>query len=908
MRKLLTRESYLNDLKTNYYSKYTGIGTINEEAPFVNDLPWGDTHIGRMINSFARKAKIKMNLTRISGLTNRLKSIFDDMVETGSLEFTDDSISMLFIEISTLLSELKKSVEDEEEVDLIISTTQQLINLVTKYNFDEKEIMLKALNEFLDFLKSLKKGQIDDDSDDESLKPEEIEKKKKFDEVYMIGKSFLQSVVSLHDDIKMNVVRFKEKEFGQSVNRQTQFDKLKYNEIKTKYEKAQQKDKLSLLRQLVQMCENGLDAAKSKKDKAAITQFENEFNKYSGILIGMERDSRNKPQSSTTTSKLNKPGDSVGIKKLTKVNASLEIESLDDSIFEEANPSSGIANVEEGESNAKNAWRKVINAYNQSKIATFIPQIEQLLNTTTKGDKENLKKAKDNILKICKQCVLNKSTVGKPITFDQLIKEDVNINDVSKSISLFGRILLAYKEDLGLTGSYGRASKSINNFVNSFVKLEKVFSTIKEEKIETKKESLINSYNSFIMMFEKNEFSDKIKEKFNEIFTDDVTKHFNVTKERMSEIENSIKEREGGQLVFNSADPIIEIVRLFNRAWRIHTPGVIPSGRTGGRVSNSVFREYENLGDGAGTPDQPGSGPYRNIELFEKWNEAVQDILSDTKYRPIFSDKAIFRFINEETGKEGDPIERGGKTLLKFINELLSDSKMYRKGAMNNFITEYFKLSETQQNTLGGLTSPGFGNDLKNNNEVTDSIVVSDVIFKKMEQVKSLDPFGNDLWKAFNSRTANEFEKLAFRISVKAEKEDVTYYCVYLKTDTGYPLFLFSKKNFPFDLTKVKGPDIKPANLVDIVNLGSLPKGTGTFKVGSDAKIRFVSVTKDTVVMDDVNGGNTQDRIEFIINKIEILCDSKSGEAYLDFNNYVVNKKAAMTKNLKVATGFVKMK
>ena len=71
----------------------------------------------------------------------------------------------------------------------------------------------------------------------------------------------------------------------------------------------------------------------------------------------------------------------------------------------------------------------------------------------------------------------------------------------------------------------------------------------------------------------------------------------------------------GGTYVIRDTDPIISIIRLFQRAYRLHTPGQIPSGRKGGKVSVSVFNEYEYMGSGggSGSADSPGGGPYRNI-------------------------------------------------------------------------------------------------------------------------------------------------------------------------------------------------------------------------------------------------------------------------------------------------------
>jgi hypothetical protein len=73
--------------------------------------------------------------------------------------------------------------------------------------------------------------------------------------------------------IKQNVVRFNSGTQSSNDNVGTNFDISKFNEIKSKYEKAQQKDKLALLKQLVQMCNTGLNTFKAKKDTANINLF-----------------------------------------------------------------------------------------------------------------------------------------------------------------------------------------------------------------------------------------------------------------------------------------------------------------------------------------------------------------------------------------------------------------------------------------------------------------------------------------------------------------------------------------------------------------------------------------------------------------------------------------------------------
>ena len=1021
MRKILTRKEYISGLNEKHYTKYTLINEV-----FANDLPWGDTHIGRMINSFARKAKISFNKRRISGLTNRLKSIFDEMLEVGSVEIADSSVSILFLQISSILGILISQVNDDADVKDLIRTTEDLLDHVNRYEYDKKEEMVKVLKEFLEYLKSLKSDDLTTSDDDKEETEETGDPNKIF---YQNSRSLLQSVVDLHMMIEENVVRigggqesydnklavaksklkvgneynylnskgvtircmllsltnqiqravdkkwlteddavgsklepdqacvvYKKDKDGNDVqeynkvfnsqviellklypiggkmpgkiekpgeNLSTNFNKDKYSELEKKYLSSK---KYEIIKNLIKMGEQAIKIYTAKKDNQNSKFYTDKTNSYLSSLVKMQAKSYGISTEETKdfkqpdgTIKKKPTGKHKDIKTLKdeiksvskeiwsvdlplgkssgKVSqpptgvaanmqkASYNIETDFDSILEEVE-----ANLQNEESQAKNVWKKIVNSYNQSGVSKFIPEIEKLLKDSKDVRvKDEYKKAKSLITTICKQIVNNKSTVGKPISFEDLVKEDLSVNDTSKSISLMARVILSLKEDMGLIGSFGSAISPLKSFITSFSELEKNIS-----KISTDKKESLYRYTNFSKIFEKNQYSEQIKEKFNEMFTEEVKSHFEISESRKVEIEKSIKERPQGELVFTDADPIIEIVRLFNRAWRIHTPGVIPSGRTGGRVSNSVFREYEDLGSGNGTPDSPGSGPYRNIELFDQWNEVVQDVLSDTKYRPIFNETTVFRFVNEETGQEGDPIERGGKTLLKFINELLSESKMYKKGAMNNFIEEYFKLSDKQVEKLGGQSFDP--SDLTKNSEVVDSIKDTEVIYKKLDSVASL---GNDLHKIFTGGKKSEFEGLSFKVKLKVDDKSDTYYFKYISTENNYPILVFSKVNFPYDLTQIKGRDINKANIPINIYLSSLSP-TGKFNNGSSIDLKFIEISSDVVKQDQVTN-----RKKFTVENVEILCTSQSGDPFLDLNKFLPKFKK-FEKNINTAKSWLK--
>lgn len=763
MKRILTRQDYLKDINSKHYSKYTG---INEEV-FANDANWGDTLVGRLINSLARKAKISFNQSRMSRLVKQLKEYFDMMLETGKFDITDSSV-FTFIEISNIIGILKKQVEDGEEVSVLIQTTENLIIKVNSYDFDNKDEMIRLLKEFLEYLRGLKK---DGASDDDSESGEESGDSNVIFLKY--SKNFLQSVVDLHNMIKQNVVRFKEEEYGQKYNVGVQFDINSFNRLKNLFDK--EKDpvkKLSILRQLVQMIEKGLDSFKTKNDKSNIDLFNKYFKEYAGLLSGMERENLQKSKDKKLQKKQSLPADKVD-KSGSDISREVEKEKVRESlIYEEVE-----ANLEKPETDAKNAWKKVVNAYNKSGISKFIPQIEEMLSIGSKDGKEKIKQSNKDIVAICKQVVLNKSTTGKPISFEELVKEAVNVNDMAKSISLFGRILLSFKEDMGLTGSYGSAIKPLKEFINKFSELEKLLPKL------SKKNEMISNYSRFLLIRERNEFSDQIKNKFDELFTEDVIKYFEITEERRSEIESSVQEPEGYDFIFDSADYIIEIVRAFNRAYRIHTPGTIPSGRTNGKVSNKVFREYEYLGSGGGgSADNPGAGPYRNKELFTTWSEGVNDILSDTKYRPLFSDKAIFRF-----SQGGDNVEKGGKILMSFITRLLNDQEMYRGAVMSKFLNEYFGISEDFSDKKGLETRK---NDSKKNSETADGIEII--------KLKIL-PIDKTSLRKLERALDNNNKELKFKFKIKDGGEEKTYYSIFKeKRNNGDIICILTSKNFPF--------------------------------------------------------------------------------------------------------------
>ena len=132
--------------------------------------------------------------------------------------------------------------------------------------------------------------------------------------------------------------------------------------------------------------------------------------------------------------------------------------------------------LQAGETDAINSWDKVVKAFKQANVNAMIKPMELLINTSVSQGKDTLKAAQEDIISIGKLITQNRKTIGKVIPFEQLVKEAEdnsvtrrrNVEAIAKAISLVSRIIMAYKEDIGLTGSYGSAKAPMNLFIQAY--------------------------------------------------------------------------------------------------------------------------------------------------------------------------------------------------------------------------------------------------------------------------------------------------------------------------------------------------------------------------------------------------------------------------------------------------------
>lgn len=906
MGKILNRYEYLRG------SKYI----INEA--FSNDVNWGDSWVGRMINSISRKVKISSNLRKIDDISKKVASLFDELVEGGKTLCDSDVKS--FIQTKFLLDTLMEMISNKSDVDSIIHHVDNLKLQVGGYNLDNKEMLIDKLEEFKQYLKTLKDSDtkeesIEDLSSDTSSKDGSVDEEK----YYKISVSLLQSILNINTVIKNNSVRFKTIEYGTEFNSKTQFNIEKYNELKVKFEKS--KNNINILQQLVQMTEDGLDVYKNRKDKSNINLFTQYFNKYSALLINLKKNNSNN-DNEQNDSKDKEGNNNVDVDKTQLTSKAGTPVKKQQYVTEEVD-----SNLDNKELHAKNAWNKLVKSFNQSGITKHLKEIEDLLNVKLSDGKDKFKDAKNKILSITNQLSKNKVDV---IEFDDLIKESIYDNDIPKSISLISRVILSFKGDIGLLGSYGSATNPLKLFISSYDSIIKMGSmskdkilykvgdivkyNLKDGSVGVKKitkinkdvfyfkskggeelsskvsniigkaenESYLYTFDYFKVVNESSTINyEDIQDKFDEIFTDDVKNMFKIDNELKDKIISMGKESD--KFVITNYDPIIEIVRMFNRAWRLHTPGRIPSGRSGGKVSSSVFAEYENLGSSDGDPDSPGAGPYRNVKLYEKWQESILDILSQTKYRTtIFSDDAVFYFKYndsekisvESIKKRGNDIEITpkplGKVLLRFFNSLLADSQMYKNsGAMYKFFEDYFDL-KSDEFKKSPIYLPG---DKKRVQESASGIksfklkfysssIISEELDNQSNLLKYLrDNKSNGMILRLNTKDG---QKLLYLIGGDKRNKNIFYF--------------YMLNTFYFDTGRgeieVSSASYRKPTFINIVSIDIESNKIENNSILKISKSVLNLLTKEeTVDVEDV---------ELNIKNYEVLCKSEEKEIYLD--------------------------
>lgn len=799
-------------------SKHDKIGKLIKEAaggPFTNDIPWGDSLVGRLINAIVRKSGIAINVTRIKKLIPRLKELFDEILEDSKLS-KESQVKVWKLKVFALLQKLKKAVDNEEEINVLVYITDDLITIVDSDYIDDenRKKLLDELKKFKEFLLSLKDESPEEEKEEE---PEEEVKPvskntqeipfdfciKNLKAVYAI----LVAYRKLKDANKQEHITKKDST-GQEVEVGKEYT---YNNIKVKVIDLRNPKKYGGDKEWLTgddtlgtgtMADDKVYVVDISKDKPGSTGYPAVVNKL-------------KPITESTTPVVATPAvttPAVSPKQNSILNAIKPVYTYftsDKDIF------SGLESLFKmsPENQQKYGFKApILKIYNTARLNEDLKQfltrpeaigkslITMYKSTKVKEDgsfegiQDDMKLAIVDFNKTMKSILQFQSGVSekpkkegeedkpetKPVETQTKKEDDIDFDNKNRSDFSDSVKLLKYN-------SFMRINEADEATPATQTQSEPVQGT----QSQAQGQSQVQGTQSQSSDAQTN--AQKIKEYF------EANVNYNVWAVELSEVKRIDTEieqesKDNTELIINGIDPIIEILKLFNRAYKLHTTNNIPGGRSGGAVSRSVYNEYTPFGGSGSGQSGITDGPYRNNKIFNVWENAVLDIMKERKYQPIFSKETKIRIGNEL-------VKGAGSTFKKLITNLLDTEKLYNSGAQKKFLDEYFGPNAVPEGTSLGL--PG---DEKVNGDNSGNIKT--IEYKFTEKTESID---------FLSNTKILIGKL-FEIKSK----DKTIYMLVESTDGTftYVSYCQSFKKFSNYINEQKGPKTeinpKPTNMENL--------------------------------------------------------------------------------------------
>jgi hypothetical protein len=188
-------------------------------------------------------------------------------------------------------------------------------------------------------------------------------------------------------------------------------------------------------------------------------------------------------------------------------------------------------------------------------------------------------------------------------------------------------------------------------------------------------------------------------------------------------------EKDKGAFVIDGYDPIIEILKLFNRAYKLYMQKYITK-RSAPGVSTAA--KYTSFGE---------NGPYRNDKIFDIWENGVLDVMKNRKYEFIFDKKTNLRVGNEI--RPG-----GGANLRKFMTDMLDGDSLYKaksgygdagRGKQAELLDKYF--GEADDKVAAAVEQVDMSPDVKDNKEIVAAIEKGST---KIKATKCNEAFSND--------------------------------------------------------------------------------------------------------------------------------------------------------------------
>ncbi len=688
---------YINK-RENFLKEYnsTGLGDrvelIKEDSgPFANDILWGDSLLGRLINSAIRKTVIANNLRKMDSVEKRLIYAMDQLVGDSTIEEMPEEDKQTYSKalIFSFLYNLQKAVEDDEPLQELKNLTNTCISHVEKTdNIEDKDDLLNQLKEWKKFLDSIEEDK------------EEVQEEKEEESNELTYDLCLDNFKSVYDILIAYKKVKDQKAASVEVGKEYLYNGKVVKIISVKNVKTVGNDKQWMTG------DDGTGETVAQPGAFAISR---------------SSDGKYPPQL----------GFKVTPAKLKPLNEEVDI-AVDGGVWKEKQKNK-VVPVNKPDTSVKSSvgtpsiFNSIKPVYDYFMTE---PDILKDMDTYFKYKKEG-KTTKDSIIKVYnyirkinenldnfltrpekigeKLSGLYKVTKTKPDGSFEGIDDDMKAGIASFNDSM-SKILVSKpkdvtsieneepKENTNTDDDIDFDNKNRSTYENKLMKFSSFIKVYEADTFETppvepptpKPGDDLKPQGQAQVKPEQEGPKSAIKNiqewwhnnmKIDKWLIDDTEKE-EINTDLSSKLKNTKK------LTIPDIDYVIEICKIFNNAYRLHTTQVIPSGRKGGKVSNMTFREYTTFGNG--TPENAGvsGGPYRNNKLFQHWYEKVMDVLKDRKYQPIFN-------IGTRIKMGDDYIEKAGSFLAKFMRDMLDGDGFFKEGqnqqgAQVKFLDKYF--------------------------------------------------------------------------------------------------------------------------------------------------------------------------------------------------------------------------
>jgi len=758
MRYLNKRDEFLKnynnilDIKKNYVPN--GVEMITEDSgPFANDIGWGDSLLGRLINSSIRKAKIGVNLLRIKSVKERLKGAMDDLLLNTAVADLDEEDKKLYAKalITTYLITLQEAVEKGFPMEELKSITETAISAVeANEDLEDKNELLRQLNEWLKFLNNFKEEEEGETQGETQGSGEET---MSATDAYIANFKNLYNILLIYKGIeKERLEQSRQAAMAAKSGASASTPTTTTTTTTTKTDPAQGPTKIGV--------EAGVETV-VKNDSILLKYDEfKRMNEGVGKGLGTVAGKIWKFFTGGVDEKEVEKAEYKDTKTLwDTIQPLYKIFEAEKGVLEKDSEMHRFLKLTPEQIQADPKLKLVYNKYksNIDKIYTFV----RSANGITEGAHELLGRNEEIGKRIAAIYAVTKSKPdGKFIQYPGTVGEawdelEENIAGFNKYMKNVFEVESKWKVGDTVTWKSETTGNSITQEILRIDGKKLVFKDKKGEEytkfmseVEKVEESML--YNRFGKIYEAQEDAQEDVQAQEDAQEEDtpgteedgevsgwknpnsvtriqdwwgknmdlkrwMLKKTEVEKVRIN-LEKKLAEKRDA-VVIDGMDPVLEIVKIFNRAYKLHTTQVIPTGRSGGRVSNKTFMEYHCFGSGSPANAGESGGPYRNNAIFNSWEDCVNDIKKDKRYQCIFNVGTRIKVGNEY-------IEKAGMNLRKFMTDMLDGDELYKsgtgtdsQGAQAKFLDKYFgyKADPDGKDTY-------YGDDRESINDVADKI------------------------------------------------------------------------------------------------------------------------------------------------------------------------------------------